>query len=52
MRIKDVSEKLGLIMDKQNDIIRKLTAAPIGEEIMAATKTVAEKLKHTMFMVQ
>lgn len=50
-KINEVADKVGLIIEKQNDIIRRITAAQ-GEEVKLMTKEIAEKLKHTMFMVQ
>ncbi len=50
-KMKEVNDKVGIIIEKQNDIIRKINAAQ-GEEVKQLTKEIGEKLKHTMFMIQ
>jgi hypothetical protein len=42
---------VAVIVDKQNEIIRKLTPAAHGEGLREAADEIKEKLKHTMFMI-
>ena len=49
--MRDVSEKIVAIIDKQNELMKKLGAGAIGEHIIDITNEITEKLRHTMFMV-
>jgi hypothetical protein len=52
IKIMETSEGVKVIMEKQNEIIKKLTGGETsGDQMMDLTKEIAEKLKHTMFMI-
>jgi hypothetical protein len=52
VKIKETAERVQIMMEKQNEIIKKLADEERkDEEVMEVSKEIGEKLRHTMFMI-
>ena len=49
LKIKETADGVQIMMEKQKEIIKKL--AEEDKEVMEVSKEIAEKLRHTMFMI-